>query len=155
MRRYLLVIAIFVFPFLSVAQQQHEGGFWFFRTNRFDKEGNYHGRWKVYFGEDKVLIRNGRFRHGREVGIWKYYYPDGSLYMKEKYSRRSEFIAVEKYHENGKIARKGKALLMRTALMDRYFWTGEWQVFDENGTYSHSEVYRHGNLIEKKMSGKL
>ncbi|MFD2515602.1 hypothetical protein ACFSRY_17140 [Pontibacter locisalis] len=148
MKRYLLFSFFLILPLFSIAQKKK--GFLFFKINRFDKEGKYHGRWKVYFGKDDVLIRNGRFRHGREVGTWKYYYPDGTLYMKEKYSRKSEMIKVEKYHENGALARKGKAVMARTYTIDRYYWTGEWEVYDEKGNFSHTELYSGGNLVGKK-----
>ncbi|MCX2739325.1 hypothetical protein [Pontibacter anaerobius] len=129
-------------------------GFLFFRINRFDKEGKYHGRWKVYFGEDEQVIRNGRFRHGVEVGKWKYYYPDGTPYMLEKYNRRNNIILVEKFHENGNLARKGTARLIRTPTRDHYFWFGEWQVYDESGSFSHTETYKSGNLVSSTKGSK-
>ncbi|GAB3195711.1 hypothetical protein ABID22_001582 [Pontibacter aydingkolensis] len=51
-----------------------------------------HGRWKIYLGDDNIVIRNGRFRHGNEMGAWRYYYPSGLGYMREKYKRNSELI---------------------------------------------------------------
>ncbi len=96
------------------------------------------------------MIRNGRFRHGREVGTWKYYYPDGTLYMIEKYSRHSPEVAVSRYHENGKLARTGKAVQVSTTTMDHYYWTGPWQVYDKQGNYTHTELYENGHLIRRK-----
>lgn len=119
----------------------------FWKNNRFDKEGRYHGRWKVYLGDDKKLIRNGRFRHGAEVGKWKYYYPSGTLYMLEKYNRRDNSIQVSKYYENGSLARTGTARIIRSTFKDHYYWFGEWQVYDEQGAFSHTETYKEGNLV--------
>lgn len=154
MRIALTLLLTIVIPYLAHAQYKAKTdpakGFLWFKINRFDKEGERHGRWKVYFGEDNTIIRNGRFRHGNEVGTWRYYYPDGTRYMKEKYSRNSEVIRVTKYHENGKLARKGVARLIKTATLDKYFWFGEWKVYDNNGDYSHTEVYEKGNLIGRK-----
>lgn len=154
MRLLLLLSFLVVLPVFVTAQEVIKPvapkGFLGFNINRTDKDGNYHGRWKVYFGEDNTVIRNGRFRHGHEVGTWRYFYPDGTRYMKEKYSRNSEQVKVEKYHENGNLARKGVARVIKTSTMDRYFWFGDWEVFDTNGNFSHIEVYDRGILIGKR-----
>ncbi|WP_299821788.1 hypothetical protein [uncultured Pontibacter sp.] len=143
--------AVFFFASLPVQATPKPGkGFLFFKINRTDKNGKYHGRWKVYFGADNTVIRNGRFRHGREVGTWKYYYPNGTRYMKEKYSRNSNEIQVEKYHENGRLARKGTARFVQTSTLDKYYWSGDWEVYDVNGNFSHIEIYEQVNLIGKR-----
>ena len=121
-----------------------------FRTNAFDKAGNYHGRWKIYINNDQDLIRNGRFRHGKEAGTWRYYYPEGGLYMVEKYKRGSDNIQVKKYHQNGKLAKVGTAKMISNAEMAHYYWEGEWQVYDEQGNYSHTETYLKGALLGRK-----
>ena len=154
MRLYILILALVIIPALGRAQEvikpKAPKGFLWFKINRMDKEGRYHGRWKVYFGEDNTVIRNGRFRHGNEVGTWRYYYPDGTRYMKEKYSRKSNTLAVKKYHENGRLARRGEARIIKTSTMDRYYWFGDWEVFDLDGNFSHIEIYDRGNLVGKK-----
>ncbi|WP_276495936.1 hypothetical protein [Pontibacter litorisediminis] len=122
-------------------------GFLFWKTNRYDKQDRQHGRWKLYLGDDETLIRNGRFRHGVEAGKWKYYYPNGTLYMLEKYNRRDNIIHVQKFHENGKLARSGQARMIRSTFKDHYFWFGEWQVFGEDGKFSHTETYESGHLV--------
>lgn len=152
-RTFYLLACLLLLPLVVLGQEEKKiiphkkRGFLFFKINRFDKEGKYHGRWKIYFGEDEKVIRNGRFRHGVEVGKWKYYYPDGTRYMVEKYSRHDNTISIKKYHENGELARQGVARIIRTPTQDHYYWFGEWQVFDEQGNFSHTEVYKTGNLI--------
>ncbi|TPE45918.1 toxin-antitoxin system YwqK family antitoxin [Pontibacter mangrovi] len=150
-KNILYLLLLLLLPLLGFSQQKIEKpekrGFLFFRINRFDKNGERHGRWKVYFGETEVMIRNGRFRHGVEVGKWKYYYPDGTRYMVEKYSRRDNNIQVTKYHENGSLARKGTARILRSTFKDHYYWFGDWQVYDTLGNYSHTETYKSGNLV--------
>ncbi|MDX5421426.1 MAG: hypothetical protein LPK07_15930 [Hymenobacteraceae bacterium] len=156
----LCLLLLLLLPVIAISQNQEKGpqkneqqrGFLFFRINRLDKEGKYHGRWKIFFGEDEQVIRNGRFRHGVEVGKWKYYYPDGTRYMVEKYNRRDNTIQIRKYHENGELARKGQARIIRTPTRDRYFWYGEWEVYDNEGNYSHKETYQSGNLISRSDS---
>jgi antitoxin component YwqK of YwqJK toxin-antitoxin module len=125
---------------------------WPFKINRFDKEGRYHGRWKVYLGEgkDKVLIRNGRFSHGKEVGKWRYYYPSGSLYIYEEHKRWENTFQMKRYYENGNLKKEGQAIMINNGKAVEYFWYGEWKVYDEQGNYTHTEVYDNGNLIAKK-----
>ncbi|AKD05810.1 hypothetical protein PKOR_18405 [Pontibacter korlensis] len=127
--------------------QPEKHGFLFFRINRLDKESKYHGRWKVYIGERRTVIRSGRFRHGVETGKWRYYYPDGVRYMVEKYNRRDNVILVKKYHENGKKAREGSARIIRSSFKDHYYWFGDWKVYDLKGNFSHTETYKSGNLV--------
>ncbi len=123
-----------------------------FKTNAFDKEGEYHGRWKIYINNEQDLIRNGRFRHGKEVGTWRYYYPGGGLYMIEKYKRGSDNILIRKYHENGQLGRTGQARIIRTPKETHYYWDGLWQVYDEKGKFTHTETYVKGKLL-KQASG--
>ncbi|MEJ8801803.1 hypothetical protein [Pontibacter sp. H249] len=154
MRLLLILFLLTIIPLSGTAQEviksKPERGFLWFKINRTDKQGRYHGRWKVYFGEKNTVIRNGRFRHGREVGTWRYYYPNGTRYMKEKYSRKSNDIKVEKYHENGKLARKGTARFIETSTLEKYYWYGDWEVYDTSGAFSHIEVYSNGNLVGRK-----
>ncbi|WP_299757131.1 hypothetical protein [uncultured Pontibacter sp.] len=154
------IISLFILlnlPLLAFAQETaskkikaDKQGFLFWKVNRFDKHGKFHRRWKVYV--DEQLVRNGRFKHGIEVGKWKYYYPNGSLFMVERYNRRNNIILIEKFHENGNIARKGTARIIRTPTQEHYFWFGEWQVYDEQGSLSHTETYRSGKLVSSSKS---
>lgn len=140
----------FCLPLVPQAKQKPKKGFLFFRMNRFDKAGEYHGRWKVFFGDDEALIHKGRYRHGTAVGTWKYYYPSGVLYMKEKYSRQSNLIRVQIFHENGELAKEGNARMSNSSTVEHYYWFGDWKVYDAQGDYSHTELYEGGNLVGKK-----
>jgi antitoxin component YwqK of YwqJK toxin-antitoxin module len=146
----LFTFVLFAHSYTSFSKPVQQKGFLWFKINKIDKEGRNHGRWKVHLGDDNIVIRNGRFRHGKEVGTWRYYYPSGQLYMKERYSRKSDEIKVIKYHENGNIARKGSARFIQTSTLDKYFWFGDWEVYDANGNFSHLEEYKQGILIRKK-----
>lgn len=154
MRVYFILLALMALPLAGWSQQvvkpKPVKGFLWFKINKYDKQDRQHGRWKVFFGDNNTVIRNGRFRHGDEVGTWRYYYPSGTRYMREKYKRGSELIKVEKYHENGKLARRGMARFIETSTLDKYFWFGDWEVFDTNGEYTHTEVYEGGNLVRKR-----
>ncbi|WP_266205598.1 toxin-antitoxin system YwqK family antitoxin [Pontibacter kalidii] len=154
LRLWLYLLILLFLPLAATGQEKdvkiykpRKQGILFWKINRFDQQDRFHGRWKIYLGDDRIVIRNGRFRHGTEVGKWKYYYPSGTCYMIEKYNRRNNIIEVQKFHENGNLARQGTARFIRSSLKDHYFWFGEWQVFDEQGIYSHTETYRSGHLV--------
>ncbi|MBF9255564.1 hypothetical protein I2I11_19855 [Pontibacter sp. 172403-2] len=150
MKRCIYFFLLISLPLPAVAQQKPKG-IWPFRINRFDKEGRFQGRWKVRVGDEKTLVRNGRFRHGREVGTWKYYYPSGKLLMVEKHKRNLDYILVKRYHENGKLAKEGQARLVTSGNVVRYFWFGDWKVYDEHGKFSHREYYEDGNEISLNL----
>ncbi|OKL41510.1 toxin-antitoxin system YwqK family antitoxin [Pontibacter flavimaris] len=150
----LTVFILVALPFAAVGQEREtkadkpkKQGMLFWKINRYDRQDRYHGRWKVYLGDERTVIRNGRFRHGAEVGKWKYYYPSGTRYMVEKYNRRNNIIEVQKFHENGNLARQGTARIIRSTFKDHYYWFGDWQVYDAQGNYSYTETYQSGNLV--------
>ncbi len=120
-----------------------------FGSNKFDKQGCYHGRWKVYVND--VLVRNGRFKHGKEVGKWRYYHMNGNLMMEERYKRKLNHIPVKRYHENGNLARIGQARKIESGNIIKYFWFGEWQVYNSTGQFSHTEYYENGNLVKRNL----
>ncbi|WP_187260854.1 toxin-antitoxin system YwqK family antitoxin [Pontibacter beigongshangensis] len=143
--KHSILLLILLWPLMAAAATPEKGdqkqGFLFFRINRFDKEGRFHGRWKVHHEEEGYLIRKGRFRHGREVGKWKYFYPDGTTFMEEKWKRGKGEIRVKRYYENGELKRKGKARLDTAGEQVRFYWFGDWKVYNEQGQYTHTEKY--------------
>ncbi|WP_237144202.1 toxin-antitoxin system YwqK family antitoxin [Pontibacter pamirensis] len=153
-KQFYVLCAFVLLPFLAEAQLiakapdgDYQKGNWPFRINRFDNSGRFHGRWKVLGLDDKTVIRKGRFRHGRERGTWRYYYPSGKLYMVEKYKRRLDHILVKRYHENGALAKVGQARMEDTTEKTRYFWFGNWKVYDEQGNFSNNEYYENGHQV--------
>ena len=157
--RLCTLIAFMLLPLLAEAQllakapkKSYGRGIWPFRINRFDKEGKFHGMWKIRGSDDKTVIRKGRFRHGRVVGTWRYYYyPSGSLYMVEKHKRKLDYIPVKRYHESGALEKEGQVRVEDTPEKLRYFWFGEWKVYDEAGNFSHTEYYVNGNQVGLKQ----
>lgn len=152
--RHLIIFMFLLLPLLGQARQ-YQKGIWPFRINRFDKEGLYHGRWKVYIQNDKVLVRNGRFRHGREVGKWRYYYPTGKLMMVERYRRNMDYIQVTRYREDGTVEKVGQAKRVEDDKKVRYYWFGGWKVYGPDGAYSHTEYYEKGNMMWEFVSSEL
>ena len=156
--RLCTLLAFIFLPLLAEAQlvaqapkESYSRGIWPFRINRIDSDGKFHGMWKIQGPNDETIIRKGRFRHGREVGTWRYYYyPSGNLYMVEKHKRKLEYIPVKRYHENGTLEKEGQVRVEDTPEKIRYFWFGEWKVYDETGNFSHTEYYVNGNQVVLK-----
>lgn len=152
----LLLFSLLLFllvPLLSAAEQP-VGKQWPFKKNRFDKEGRFHGRWKLYLPDDKTLLRNGRFRHGKEVGKWRYYYPSGKLRKLEYHTFGSDMFLIKFYHENGQLEKQGMAKVVETERDIHYFWYGTWQVYDSQGQFSHTEYYEKGKEITFKLASE-
>lgn len=145
--RFYVLLAFLFLPLFAEAQlliaKAPEGdyrqGIWPFRINRFDNSNRFHGMWKIKGADGKTLLRKGRFKHGKEKGKWRYYYPSGQLMMVERYKRKLDYIQVRRYHENGALAREGQAKVEETKQKTRYFWFGNWKVYDEQGNFSHME----------------
>ncbi|WP_461490271.1 toxin-antitoxin system YwqK family antitoxin [Pontibacter sp. HJ8] len=151
-RRFIfLLLLILVLPLLTQAGPPLKK-LWPFHINRFDKEGRFHGRWKLYDAEQTILIRNGRFRHGKEVGKWRYYYPDGKLRKVEYHTNKSAGFLIRFYHDNGQLEKEGMAQVVETEREIRYFWYGTWQVYDRQGQFSHTEYYEKGKEIKLKLA---
>ncbi|RAU83328.1 toxin-antitoxin system YwqK family antitoxin [Pontibacter arcticus] len=123
-------------------------GIWPFRYNKLDKQGNYHGRWKLYGPDEKTLIRNGRFRHGAEIGKWRYYYLSGQLMMLEYHNRKRADFTVKRYHKNGALEKQGQARWVDEGKLIRYYWFGLWDIFNEQGQLTHQEYYEKGKQVE-------
>lgn len=159
MTRCILWVCIFWLGTGSTAsaQKAERKGIWPFTVNRSDKEGRHHGRWKLYLSDNRTLLRNGRFAHGKEVGKWKYYYPSGRLRKIEYHKRGQTEFQVKFFHENGALEKQGMARVLESERVIRYFWFGSWQVYDRAGNLTHTEYYEQGkemNLTQNRAGLK-
>jgi antitoxin component YwqK of YwqJK toxin-antitoxin module len=120
-----------------------------FGKNKYDKRGQYHGRWTVYHDDAHTqVMTKGRFRHGRQIKTWYYYTQDGTLYRKEVYQHKGEEIATTLYHPNGTIAVTGTAKRVEDPVKIHYFWQGYWHYFTEQGQPQKKSYYSNGVLVE-------
>ncbi|WP_157578714.1 toxin-antitoxin system YwqK family antitoxin [Pontibacter roseus] len=152
-RRICICFFLLLLPLLTLAEPRPKK-LWPFGRNRFDKEGQYHGRWKIYTADNATLLRNGRYRHGRETGVWRYYHPNGQLRKIEYHKRKSPFFLTKVYHDNRQVERQGMARVVETERDIHYFWTGTWQVYDRQGQFSHAEYYEKGREIRLELATK-
>jgi antitoxin component YwqK of YwqJK toxin-antitoxin module len=148
-----MLLFLFI-PLLLTAEPKYTKGIWPFKLNRYDKEGQFHGRWKLYLPDNTTLLRNGRYKHGKERGKWKYYYPNGTIRKIEYHKPHADRFLVRQFHENGKLEREGMARVVETERLIHYYWFGTWQVYDQQGQFTHTEYYEKGNEISLKLTAK-
>lgn len=116
-------------------------------TNRLDHAGNRQGRWRTYHYPDTTQLQaTGRYRHNQLVGRWRYYTATGELDRRERFKRHGVSLLTY-YYPDGHVWKKGTVQLLETARTNRYFWTGDWQVFNPNGTLQQVETYEQGKLV--------
>lgn len=120
-----------------------------FGKNKYDKRGQYHGRWVTYHDDAKKVVMNkGKFRHGLQIKTWYYITDNGTLYRKEGYQRKGEEIATTLYHPNGTVSVTGTAKRVEDAVKIHYYWQGFWQYFTEEGQPHKKAYYSNGVLVE-------
>jgi len=119
-------------------------GFW--RSNRFDRQGNPQGLWKVYFDSAKVKpFTKGHYRHGQAVRRWRYYSPLGGLERQERYHRQG-LSTLTYYYPNGRVARRGRARVVSESDGLHFYWFGEWRNYADTGSLQKVETYTKGKL---------
>lgn len=110
------------------------------KINQYDTEGNRNGIWKKYY-KNKRLRYQGKFSHGKEIGVFKYFSAaksDHPIAIK-KYNPENSIAEVSFYNENGIIESKGK--------MDGKKRVGKWLFYHEDGkTVMSEENYVNGKL---------
>lgn len=123
-------------------------------VNRMDKKGNRIGRWEYYFDEAKKQPdQMGRFKRGEQCGRWAYYSREGSLIKKEKYNLRKNTVKTRIY-KNGKLHRKGTAIMTEESEGIHYYWEGKWKCYDEKGKFEKTLVYRKGKIVNTLLPGE-
>ncbi|QHL86247.1 hypothetical protein GU926_01810 [Nibribacter ruber] len=129
---------------------------WPWKWNQLDKEGNRHGKWRVFY-EHKPgqVMSQGRYKHGKDRGTWRTFSQDGHLERREKYTRRGKQIKTTFYYPNGKVAHAGLAYLFEEDGYLMYKWHGNWQYYDSTGAWVGWKAFHRGKpLSEKPLTTK-
>lgn len=119
-----------------------------FGNNNLNRQKEHVGRWK--YNEDKAnpaqITSTGRFKNGKQVKKWKYFYPNGRLYLVEKYDSKKDLrlLNATYYHPNGNIMHVGQAVQENTNEKIHYYWIGNWQYYNEDGSLQKTVVYEKG-----------
>ena len=91
----------------------------------------------------------GRYRNDKERGTWKYFYND-TLYQKDKYSGNNG--RVKFFHPNQRIRAKGKTEMEFNGKLLHWYYTGDWEYFDEQGKLLKIVTYKKGDAIAEVPS---
>ena len=108
--------------------------------NKFDANGKRHGIWKKYYTNKRIRYQ-GKFNHGKEIGVFKYYSAANSEHpvVVKKFNEDNNIAEVSFYSVNGVLQSKGK--------MQGKNRIGKWLFFHEDGkTVMSEENYKHGKL---------
>ena len=105
------------------------------------------GKWITIDTLDYPYISKGKYRRGKPIGTWTYI-NNNKLDRKEKYKK--DKCLTMYYHPNGRIKQKGYTKENET----HWYYSGEWNYFDENGSKIRTNIYEKGNLIDSIMPKK-
>jgi len=129
-----------VFIFFSIAFMSIQFSFAQTEINQFDSNGKHHGIWKKYYKNKRVRYQ-GKFNHGKEIGVFKYFSAANSEYpiVIKEYNPDNSIAEVRFYRPDGLLESKGK--------MDGKNRVGKWLFYHEDGKAIMSEEnYNNGKL---------
>jgi antitoxin component YwqK of YwqJK toxin-antitoxin module len=114
-------------------------------VNKLDRKKRRDGSWEFYWDDNNSIVSSsGKFRRGKQVGTWKYYNQQGKLERVEHNKWYTHKIKTQQYHPNGQLQKEGFAKVKVSKEYVDYYWYGDWKCYDENGNYTKTEVYKHG-----------
>jgi hypothetical protein len=90
----------------------------------------------------------GNYKNDDPIKKWLYYL-DGKIIKKEKFNGNSSKTKL--YHENGHIQSKGKTFLDTSAKYPHWYYSGNWNFYDNRGKLILRRYYDSGNLITETI----
>lgn len=135
--------------------------------NQLDADGERHGLWKKNFEKTDQPKYEGKFEHGKEVGVFKYYkLVDGKskLSATREFMPNSDKINVKFFSSKGKLISEGMmddkifigkwiyyqnkndGVLMIEHYNDKGILEGEKFVYYENGQMAEKSTYVNGEI---------
>lgn len=109
--------------------------------NRLDEKGQKHGVWKGYHEESKRLRYEGKFEHGKEVGMFKFYDDTkvNPVIATREFNPKDNSCYTIFYNQKGMKVSEGK-------LINRLF-EGEWKYYHlDSPALMTTEFYVKGQL---------
>ena len=105
------------------------------------------GKWVMIdtLEHENIYITKGKFHKGKEIGTWKYTY-NGKLDRKEKYKNGQCFTKF--YYPNGKLMKKGYTQFEDNVKEAHWFYTGDWNYFNENGQLVSIKTFDKGKMLQ-------
>jgi antitoxin component YwqK of YwqJK toxin-antitoxin module len=95
--------------------------------NQFDDEGKRHGVWLKFFEDSNVKRYEGRFNHGKEVGVFKFYKNvkgKAVLSATRQFNDSTDIAEVKFFTSKGKVVSEGN--------MRGKTYVGTWKYYQKN-----------------------
>lgn len=107
------------------------------------------GLWIEKYSSDSSNYKSiGKYHHDDPIKKWRYYL-NGKIIKKEKYTKND--CVTKFYHQNGKIQSKGKTTLDLSTKYAHWFYTGNWDYYDEKGKLIMNRNYEKGKLVSETI----
>lgn len=90
----------------------------------------------------------GKYSNDDPVKIWRHYL-NGKIIKKEKYTKND--CMTKFYHQNGKIQSQGKTTLDLSGKYTHWFYSGNWNFYDEKGKLIMKRNYDKGKLVSETI----
>ncbi|MDO9511439.1 MAG: hypothetical protein Q7J34_06750 [Bacteroidales bacterium] len=115
--------------------------------NQIDETGKREGRWVQYWDENsKIKLYDGWFLDDIEYKKSKFYDSKGVVYASFRY--RKNYLKV-RYYDEGRLERKGRAIILRTKDDIAYYFHGKWKIYNKKGRLIRISEYDMGK--EKRI----
>lgn len=107
------------------------------------------GLWIEQYSQDSSHYKAiGKYRNDDPIKKWRYYL-DGKIIKKEKHKGNSCFTRF--YHKNGKIQSQGKTTLDLSKKYAHWFYSGNWNFYDDKGKLIMKRDYDKGKLVSETI----
>jgi antitoxin component YwqK of YwqJK toxin-antitoxin module len=105
------------------------------------------GLWIEQYSLDSAHYKSiGKYKNDDPIKKWCYYL-DGKIIKKEKHKGNTCYTKF--YHENGKIQSRGKTVLDTTTKYAHWFYSGNWEFYDNKGKLIIERNYQSGKLASE------
>lgn len=138
--KWVLLSAIFLFCTASYGQFLKR------QKNQLDENGKRKGLWVTYWDEEeKLKMSVAKFKDGYEVGKSKEYFQNENLRLKFRYQKNR--IRAKYYSADGKLEKKGWAVIEYNIEDVHYYWQGKWKYYNEKRKVQSISFYENGKKI--------
>ena len=105
------------------------------------------GLWIEHYSLDSAHYKSvGKYKNDDPVKKWRYYL-DGKIIKREKHKGNTCYTQF--YHKNGKIQSRGKTVLDTSTKYTHWFYSGNWNYYDNKGNLTATRTYKNGDLISE------
>ncbi|MFE3867480.1 hypothetical protein ACFX5E_05250 [Flavobacterium sp. LS2P90] len=107
------------------------------------------GLWIEKYSQDSTQYKSiGKYKNDDPIKKWRYN-QNSILIKREKYKQKHCFTRI--YHLNGKIQSKGKTALDNSTQYAHWYYSGNWNFYNEKGKLVLKRFYEKGNLVTETI----